>query len=63
MKTYQIEIRELLSKVITIKADSSLHAIGLVKDKYEKTDIVLDYRDFSEVDFVDINADETKPVK
>lgn len=58
MAVYQIEVQELLAKVINIKASSSEEAIEKVKLLHEQAKIVLDWGDFAEVNFVDINEGE-----
>lgn len=55
METFKIEIQELLAKVVEIKADNAIEAISKVSEQYKKAEIVLDYNDFVEADFIDIN--------
>lgn len=43
---YQIEIRETLSRVIPVQAESIEQAIDLVTKQYNDADIVLDSDDF-----------------
>ena len=56
MGTFKIEIQELLARVVEIEADNKNEAISKVNELYKKTEIVLDYNDFVEVDFTDINS-------
>ena len=58
MAVYQIEVQELLAKVINIEASSSEGAIKKVKLLHEQAKIVLDWSDFAEVNFIDINGGE-----
>ena len=52
LREYQIEIKEELSKVVKIKAESLSEAIDMVTDKYYNSDIVLDADDYKGVKFV-----------
>jgi len=56
MKTFKIEIQEFLSRVVEIEADNINDAFLKVNEKYKKSEIVLDYNDFVEVDFIDMNS-------
>ncbi|OQB62712.1 MAG: hypothetical protein BWX95_01324 [Bacteroidetes bacterium ADurb.Bin141] len=64
METFKIEIQEFLAKVVEVEANNLQEAMLGVQEKYRKAEIVLDYNDFVEVDFIDINtqskSDETK---
>ena len=51
MKIYEIEIEELLQKVIKVKADSLDEAIDKVEEEYRNEKYVLDYNDFKGVEF------------
>ena len=48
-RDYAVEIREILSRVETVKAASLGEAIEQVMDKYHREEIVLDADDFQEV--------------
>ena len=48
---FHIEIKELLSRVETVKAETLSEAIGMVMDRYYAQEIVLDAEDFKGVDF------------
>ena len=50
-KTYQIEIEELLQRVVKVKANSLDEAIEKVHEKYRNEEYVLDYNDFKGVEF------------
>lgn len=52
MKTFQIEVRETLSRVLDVEANSSEDALEIVKKKYEKCEVVLDADDFSDYDII-----------
>ena len=41
-----IEVKEILSRVVTVNADSVDDAINIVVDMYDNEEIVLDYNDF-----------------
>lgn len=56
METFKIEVQEFLSRVVEVEAKSSDEAISKINIQYEKTEIVLDYNDFVEVNFLDINS-------
>lgn len=45
MKTYQIEIKEFLSRTIEIEANSVEEAVSMVKNHYQHEEIVLDSDD------------------
>ena len=46
MKTYSIEISEILKRVIKINADSIKNALIIANEKYSKEEIVLSENDF-----------------
>ena len=54
MKTYAIEIKETLSKVIEIEANTEEEALQKIKDLYQKESIVLDAEDFVTVEFLKV---------
>ena len=56
MSMYKIEIEEILSRTINVKADSHEDAIEKVKRLYDNSEIVLDADDFSEVNFKDLGS-------
>lgn len=51
MKIYNIEIEELLQKVVRVKANSLNEAIDKVEERYKNEQYVLDYNDFKGVEF------------
>lgn len=51
MKVYQVEIEEILQKLVKVKANSEDEAIDKVRDRYKDCIYVLDYEDFKEVTF------------
>lgn len=55
METFKIEVKETLSKIIEIEANSNEEAILKIKDLYNKQDIVLDENNFVEVEFIKIS--------
>lgn len=52
---YEIEINETLSHTETVKADSYYEALDVVKDRYDKSEIILDAESFAGVDFTPKN--------
>lgn len=48
---YQVTITEILSRTERVEASSPLMAKEMVRSRYTKEDIVLDYSDFQSVDF------------
>ncbi|MGC6173960.1 DpnD/PcfM family protein [Lacrimispora sp. 38-1] len=48
---FHIEIKELLSRVETVKAETLSEAIEIVMDRYYAQEIVLDAEDFKGIDF------------
>ncbi len=64
METFRIEVQEFLARVVEVQAENAPEALSKVNEQYKKAEIVLDYNDFVEVDFIDINkqskSDEIK---
>lgn len=50
-KLYEIEIEEILQKVVKIKANSLEEAIDIAKEKYSNEEYVLDYQDYKNTEF------------
>ncbi|MBO5053868.1 MAG: DpnD/PcfM family protein [Muribaculaceae bacterium] len=48
---YEVYITETLCRTEQIEADSKAEAIAKAREAYDKEEIVLDYKDFIEVDF------------
>lgn len=46
MKTFKLEIKEYLSKVIEIEAETLSDALDIAHDMYNDEEITLDYSDF-----------------
>ena len=51
MNSYKVEIEEVLQRRITIDAENKEEAIRLAKEKYRNEEIILDYKDFKDVNF------------
>ncbi len=47
---YEVEIEEVLQRVVKVKATSEDEAIRKVKEQYVKAEIVLDAEDFMDYD-------------
>ena len=60
IKEYEIEIKEELSRVEKIEAETLSEAIDIVMEKYYKSDIVLDAEDYKGVDFIPYRENEEK---
>lgn len=56
METFKIEVQEFLARVIEVDATNLQEAMSNVQERYKKAEIVLDYNDFVEVNFIDINT-------
>lgn len=50
-KFYNIEIEEILQRVVKVKANSLNEAIDKVHNRYRQEKYVLDYNDFKDVEF------------
>lgn len=48
---FQIEIKELLSRVEIVRAKTLMEAVDIVMNRYYAQEIVLDAEDFKGVDF------------
>ena len=46
MRTYEVEITEILQKVIEVKANSKEEAYKIIDEKYNNEEIVLSENDF-----------------
>lgn len=60
LKEFEIEIKEELSRVEKIEAETLSEAIDIVMEKYYKSDIVLDAEDYKGVDFIPYRENEKK---
>jgi len=56
METFKIEVKETLSRIIEIEANSNDEAVLKVKEMYQMEEIVLDYDDFVTTE-IDEHAD------
>lgn len=56
METFKIEIQEFLARVVEVEATNFQEAMTNVQERYKKAEIVMDYNDFVEVNFIDINT-------
>lgn len=60
MKTFEIEIKEVLSRVININAENSMKAVSIVEELYNKEEIVLDYNDLKSKEIILYKNNEDK---
>jgi len=51
MKSYKVEIREILSLVVDIEANSEKEAVELVADKYDNQEYVLTNEHYIDTEF------------
>lgn len=54
METFKIEVKEKLSRIIEIEANSMDEAYLKVKEMYRNEEIVLDANDYVDTDFIEI---------
>lgn len=54
METFKIEVKETLSRIIEIEANSMDEAYLKVKEMYSIEEIVLDANDYVDTDFIEI---------
>ena len=52
METFKIEVKETLSRIIEVEADSLESAFSIVQYKYKGEEIVLDNDDFVDAEFL-----------
>jgi hypothetical protein len=52
METFKIEIRETLSRIIEVKANSEDEAFSKIKDLYQNEEIVLNSDDYVDTEFL-----------
>lgn len=52
MQEYKIEIKEILSRIVTMEAESVENAIRNVQEQYDSQNIVLNYNDFCGYDIL-----------
>jgi hypothetical protein len=58
MKKFDVEIFEILSKVITVEAEDELEARLLAEEMYRGEEVVLYYSDFQSVEFITLDYEE-----
>ena len=63
VRDYEVEVKEVLSRIETVNADSLEDAIDKVMDKYHAQEIVLDAEDFVGVDFLPSEEEKNKTMK
>lgn len=51
MKKYSIEIKEVLSRIIEVEAQTKEKAIEMVRQMYRNCDVVLDSSDYETTEF------------
>lgn len=54
MESFKIEVKETLSRIIEIEANSNEEALLTIEELYKKQEIVLDAGDFIEAEFLKI---------
>jgi hypothetical protein len=54
MKTFEIEIKEILSRTIEVKTNTEDEALEIVRQQYNNEEIVLDSSDFVDIYFNNI---------
>ena len=52
METFKIEVKETLSRIIEIEANSADEEFSKIQDLYKKEEIVLDADDYVETEFL-----------
>ncbi|MBQ2886266.1 MAG: DpnD/PcfM family protein [Alphaproteobacteria bacterium] len=63
VRDYEVEVKEVLSRIETIHAETFEDAIDKVMDKYHAQEIVLDAEDFVGVDFLPSEEEKNKTMK
>lgn len=62
-KVYDIEIEELLQKVVKIEANSLEEAIDIAQNRYSNQEYVLDYEDYKGTEFREYKDEVIKEKK
>lgn len=57
LKEYEIEVEELLQKVVKIEANSLEEALDIAKEMYSNEEIILDYNDIKDTSFKEFNEE------
>lgn len=56
MEKFKIEVQETLARIVEVEATDLEEAISIIKNKYDKSAIVLDYNDLVKVYFLEYNS-------
>lgn len=59
MDTFKIEIKETLSRIITIEATSIDEAISKASELYHNEEIILDAEDYNNTEFLEFSDELT----
>lgn len=62
-KMYEIEIEEILQKVVKVKANTLDEAISKVEDRYRNEEYILDYQDYKGTEFREFKGEVIKEKK
>ena len=62
-KVYEIEIEEILQKVVKVEANSLEEAIDIAREKYSNEEYVLDYQDYKDTEFREYKDEVVKQKK
>lgn len=62
-KVYEIEIEEVLQKVVKVEANSLEEAIDIAREKYSNEEYVLDYQDYKDTEFREYKDEVIKQKK
>ena len=62
-KEYEIEIEEILQKVVKVEANSLEEAIDIAREKYSNEEYVLDYQDYKDTEFREYKDEVIKQKK
>lgn len=62
-KVYEIEIEEVLQKVVKVEANSLEEAIDIAREKYLNEEYVLDYQDYKDTEFREYKDEVIKQKK
>lgn len=62
-KVYEIEIEEILQKVVKVEANSLEKAIDIAREKYSNEEYVLDYQDYKDTEFREYKDEVIKQKK
>lgn len=62
-KIYEIEIEEILQKVVKIEADSLEDAIDIAKERYSNEEYLLDDQDYKDTEFREYKDEVIKEKK